>query len=405
MFTIQDQPPDDFDQRLGKRLGKHMLVGRIADGTTSRVYEARHPQTRERVAVKVLRGDMVHNRVALERFKREYEVTWKLNNPYIVRVIDFGRSIDGAAFLTMEYLQGRELSQAIAESALPMSRVVRTMAQIALALDQAHACGFIHRDLKPENIYLCDTRHGTQVRVLDFGAVKRLSESGSKLTAAGTTLGSPCYMAPEQAKGMQGVDQRTDVFALGAILYEMLTGKIAFEGVSVGATILKILEFTPPPPSTLNPSIGREVDTVVFRALRKEPDERYGTVLQLADALIAACGLSLTCELAATKPELEIELQIAATRKAKSSGSSSTRNTTNRVVVTTGRYLQLTAKSLTMPSLARPRDDNTPVSPGVRTVAMSVEDPEPTSGNNQAVWWVASAAVIALVVVGLWIFT
>jgi len=141
--------------------------------------------------------------------------------------------------------------------------------QTALALEHAHSFGFIHRDLKPENIFLCKTPDGDDVRVLDFGSVKLQLETGAKLTALGTTIGSPFYMSPEQAMGRSDVDQRTDVFALGAILYEMLTAKIAFDAPNVARILLLIMNETPAPPSSRSPQAPRALDAVVDKALRK----------------------------------------------------------------------------------------------------------------------------------------
>jgi serine/threonine-protein kinase len=310
---VQDQDPADFDPRLGKQLGVYIVVARVADGAMGRVYEGRHPDTKARVAIKVLHEHVVRDRVAVERFKREYETALELSNPYIVKVHEFGQSPDQSYFMTMEYLEGEELSKAIApRKPLPFARIVRTVSQIALALEHAHAFGFIHRDLKPDNIFLCDTATGTQVRVLDFGSVKLQVETGNKLTALGTTLGSPYYMSPEQATGSTSVDQRSDVFALGAILYELLTGKTAFEAPTVALIVMKILNQTPPPPSSINPAASAAIDAVIERALRKDQNARYASARALGDGLIAALGLQGSCETWAEKPEAEVASALAA---------------------------------------------------------------------------------------------
>jgi serine/threonine-protein kinase len=315
VITIQDQDPGDFDPRLGKQLGGYIVAARVADGAMGRVYEGRQPETKARVAIKVLHDAVAHDRVAVERFKREYETAKELDNPYIVKVLEFGDTPDRSHFMTMEYLEGEELGKAIAHRRpLPFARIVRVVSQVALGLSHAHSYGFIHRDLKPDNIFLCTTPDGAQVRLLDFGSVKLQVETGAKLTALGTTLGSPYYMSPEQATGATDVDERSDVFALGAILYEMLTAKTAFDAPTVAMILMKILNQSPPPPSTLNPASTQAIDSVVERALRKEKEDRFPTARALADALIAAFGLSGSCDVWATTSEAEIAAALAKAR-------------------------------------------------------------------------------------------
>jgi serine/threonine-protein kinase len=314
-ITIEDQDPADFDPRLGKQLGGYVVVARVADGAMGRVYEGRHPETKARVAIKVLHEQVARDRVSVERFKREYETARELNNPYIVKVLEFGDTPDRSYFLTMEYLEGQELSKALAgQRTLPFARIVRTISQIALGLEHAHSYGFIHRDLKPDNIFLCNTDAGTCVRLLDFGSVKLQVETGAKLTALGTTLGSPYYMSPEQATGASDVDQTSDVFALGAILYEMLTGKIAFDAPNVAMILMRILNQNPPAPSTLNAAVSGGLDAVVERALSKDKTARYPSARSLADGLIASLGLSGTCEQWAERPEAAIEGALASAK-------------------------------------------------------------------------------------------
>jgi serine/threonine-protein kinase len=307
-ITVQVQEGKDRDGRLGTRLGGYLVVARVADGAMGRVYEGRHPETKARVAVKVLHPQVARDRVCVERFKREYESSIELNHPHVVRVLEFGETPDGSYFLTMEYLEGEELGQVLGRgNPLPPARIVRVLSQMALALEHAHSFGFIHRDLKPDNIFLCRTPAGDDVRLLDFGSVKLQVDLGAKLTAVGTTVGSPYYMSPEQALGRSDVDQRTDVFAVGAILYEMITDKIAFEAPNVAKILMRIMKDEPPPPSGINPSCPASMDPVVTKALRKSKDERYASVSGLADAVIAAYGLSGEIDTWAVRPQAEIE--------------------------------------------------------------------------------------------------
>jgi len=285
-----------------------------------RVYEARHTGTRDRVAIKVLHEPVARDRVAVERFKREFETAHELANPYIVKVFELGQSGD-AYYMVMEFLTGETLARTLARrEPLPFALGVRIVCQLALALEHAHSYGFIHRDLKPENLFLCDSEadadQGAQLRVLDFGSVKLQVETGLKLTALGTTLGSPYYLSPEQATAASSVDQRSDVFALGAICYEMLTGAVAFDGTTVTQILQKILRDSPAPPSSRNRHIPAGVDAAIAGALHKKQRARYPTARAFADALVAGFGLpTWPCEQWATLRQVEIAAQLARTQE------------------------------------------------------------------------------------------
>jgi serine/threonine-protein kinase len=306
-ITIQEQAPDDVDPRLGQRLGDYLVVARVADGAMGRVYEARHHQTRERVAIKVLHRDVARDPVAAERFKREYETANEMSHPNVVKVIHFGTTEDGLGFMTMEYLEGEELGHVLRrDGEIAKERLIRFVCQAALGLDYAHSFGFIHRDLKPDNIFLCRGEKGDEVRILDFGSVKLQMATGPKLTAFGTTLGSPFYMSPEQAMGKQDVDQRTDVFALAAIVYESVTGKIAFEAGNVAQILMKIINQEPVPPSQLVMGLPPRIDDVVEKGLRKDKNRRYASASDLAKAVCEAFGLTNEIEKWANAAEAEV---------------------------------------------------------------------------------------------------
>ncbi len=291
-ITIQEQTPGEEDARLGQQLGNYVVVARVADGAMGRVYEGRHTESKQRVAIKVLHADVATDEVAVERFRREYETAEQLRHPNVIKVIEFGTTPEGSHFMTMEYLEGEELGHRVRSTgAQPLPSIVRVICQAALALDFAHSFGVIHRDLKPDNIFLCRSPEGDIVRLLDFGSVKLQVEMGPKLTAFGTTLGSPYYMSPEQAMGKQDVDHRTDVFALAAILYEMLTGKIAFEGSSIAEILMKIVSGNPDPVTALKPGLPPSLDDVVEKGIRKEKERRWASAGALADALCTALGL------------------------------------------------------------------------------------------------------------------
>jgi serine/threonine-protein kinase len=193
----------------------------------------------------------------------------------------------------------------------PTARILRALAQVAQALEYAHSFGVIHRDLKPDNIFLCDGPDGDHVRLLDFGSVKLQVETGPKLTAFGTTLGSPFYMSPEQAKGLPDVDARTDVFAMGAILYEALSGKIAFEAPTVSEILMKIVRHKPAPVTGVRPSLPPAIDAVIERALAKDKTQRFDTPNEIVEAALRAFGVRGSAAEWAARPQAELDEAIA----------------------------------------------------------------------------------------------
>ena len=311
-INVQVQRPGDpADRRLGQRVGDHVLVARVADGAMGRVYEARQVHTRARVAIKVLHDDVASDRVAVERFKREYETAASLDSRFVVRVLDFGALPAAAAspgsavppgaavgaskdswFMTMEYLVGQELGGLLrASKAMEPARALRVLCQVGLGLDDAHGFGVIHRDLKPDNVFLCEGPEGDEVRLLDFGSVKLQMETGPKLTAFGTTLGSPVYMSPEQAMGRQDVDHRSDGFAVASILYEMLSGEVAFGAGSIAEILMRIVNEMPIPLSVRAPGVPQGLDDVLEKALAKDKKARHGSVIEFVRAVLEAFGL------------------------------------------------------------------------------------------------------------------
>jgi serine/threonine-protein kinase len=288
-------PGSPPDTRLGLRFGDYIVCAPVADGAMGRVYEGRHVDTKKKVAVKILHTEIAKDRIAVERFKREYETAKELDSKYVVRVIDFGETPDSSYFLTMEFLEGHELGNLLrAQGAMPTARVIRVLCQVALGLDDAHSFGVIHRDLKPDNLFLVSTPAGDEVRLLDFGSVKLQMETGPKLTAFGTTLGSPYYMSPEQAMGKADVDNRSDVLALAAITYEMICGKIAFEGKSVAEILMKIVNQMPTPLAQVKPGTPHAVDDALEKGLAKDKQQRTPNTVELAANVLRGFGLSAT---------------------------------------------------------------------------------------------------------------
>jgi serine/threonine-protein kinase len=319
--SLSPVAPSADDARIGARLcGRYEIRRVVADGGMGRVYEGIDKQTDSRVAVKLLHDDVARDEVALERFKREYEISKLLPHEHIVRVLDFQRdTVSRSWVLVMEFLDGEELRYVLKrEKMLAPERLVRMLSQVAIGLDEAHARNFIHRDLKPDNLFLCGTREGDNVKLLDFGSVKDQSGSRKKLTVLGTTIGSPYYMAPEQAQGLDSIDGRADVFALAALTYECVTGEVPFAGNNGPSILLAIMTKDPVPPSAKAASakypLPLPLDDVIELGLAKNPAIRTRSVGALADAVGAAYGLDGDHRMWAKTPQQDLQRRIEEAR-------------------------------------------------------------------------------------------
>jgi Tol biopolymer transport system component len=263
----------------GARLGAYEILAKLGEGGMGEVYRARDTRLDRVVAIKVIASSAVDAPDLRERFDREARAVAALNHPHICTLHDVGHD-NGVAFLVMEHLEGETLAERLARGALPIGDVTRYGLEIADALDKAHRAGIVHRDLKPANIFL--TKQGS--KLLDFGLAKHAAASPAgatmlpttpaHLTAAGTILGTFQYMAPEQLEGTEA-DARTDIFALGVVLYEMTTGRKAFEGKTQASLIASIIGKDPPPVASLQPAVPAALDRVIRVAMAKDPDERW----------------------------------------------------------------------------------------------------------------------------------
>ena len=252
------------------------------------VYLAEHPLIGKRVALKVIHHELAGNRDVVSRFFQEARAVNKIGNEHIVEIHDFGVTPDGDHFYIMEYLEGRTLASVLSrETALDVMRSLHIGAQIASALAAAHAAGIIHRDLKPDNIMLM-ARLGEQdfVKVLDFGLAKVFSAATAVRTAAGVLLGTPQYMSPEACESKRDIDHRTDIYALGVLLFQMMTGVLPFDGESMGEVLVKQVTALPPEPRGLNPAIPPSVEQILLRCLAKRADARFATMQNLREALL-----------------------------------------------------------------------------------------------------------------------
>jgi serine/threonine protein kinase len=275
----------DPDPLLGRVIGgRFRVTALIAKGGMGKVYRAEQAPLGRICAIKVLNSGYAaeHDPEFHKRFFLEASVASKLTHPNTVTIFDYGRTEDDVYYMAMEYLEGHTLHRAIRESGhLPEERVVPIASQICRALREAHALGVIHRDLKPANIFL--VKHGDEadfVKVLDFGLVKNVAEKeGEDLTQTGMFMGSPKYMSPEQIRGDR-VDARTDVYALGIIMYEMLTGKVPFDRPSSVNILMAHVHDSPAPMRQANPriSVSRRLEETVAGCMEKNPDRRFGSM-------------------------------------------------------------------------------------------------------------------------------
>lgn len=276
-----------------RSLGRYRLKRRLAAGGMGDVWIAYHPGLKRDVAVKILRPDQQdRSGSAQSRFEREVRATAELVHPNTVRVFDYGVTEDGLWYYVMELLEGETLADHIArQGPLAPARAVHIAGQVARALGEAHERGIVHRDIKPENLFL--TSLGGEhdfVKVIDFGIAKMQSNDG-KMTDTGALIGTPAYMSPEMAMGLSA-DARSDVYALGAVLYFLLSGHPPFEADSAGALVYAhVNQAVSLPSSALGRPLPADIEAVVMRALAKDPNERYQTAAELALAL-ASCTLA-----------------------------------------------------------------------------------------------------------------
>jgi tRNA A-37 threonylcarbamoyl transferase component Bud32 len=259
----------------GKKLGPYEILSAIGAGGMGEVYKARDTRLGRTVAIKVLPEHIAKREDVRARFEREARAVATLNHPNICTLHDIGNQ-DGAGYMVMEYMEGETLAACIGKGALPLDQALKFATQIADALDRAHRAGVTHRDVKPQNIML--TRDG--VKVLDFGLAKSAPKAdpaeetlATTLTMEGTVLGTPQYMAPEQFEGNEA-DARSDIWAFGAVLYEMVTGQKAFQGNSYSSLVGRILEADPAPMS-VKPITPAWLERLVRRCLAKDPEDRW----------------------------------------------------------------------------------------------------------------------------------
>jgi serine/threonine protein kinase len=302
--------------------GRFRLIDKLGEGGFGTIWRAEHMVLCAPVAVKVIDRDVSNDEEALSRFMREAQAAATLRSPHVVQILDYGVD-EGVPFIAMELLEGETLAHRLGRvhrlSAVDTAQVV---SQVARAIARAHDASIIHRDLKPENVFIVENEDAEIVKVLDFGVAKmdsaQLGPKGTR-TRTGSLLGTPYYMSPEQAQGNKTVDHRTDLWALGVIAFECITGKRPFESEGLGDLVLQICVRPLPMPSELVP-VPDGLDAWFAKACAREPADRFDSAREMVDALRAVVGLE-SRETMATLPESDLDASSGRMRSAASSGS------------------------------------------------------------------------------------
>ncbi|HKP56456.1 MAG TPA: serine/threonine-protein kinase [Polyangiales bacterium] len=273
------------DRWLGRSIaGRYLVEEKIGDGGMGSVYRGRHQVIDREVAIKFLHPRHTQDPKSRQRFLGEARAANQINHENIIDITDFGETDDGHVYLVMEYLQGRTLAQEIANGPLPLPRALHIAAQTAAGLARAHELDVFHRDVKPGNVFLIK-RHNDRdfVKLLDFGVARFARES--RITDHGVLMGTPEYMAPEQMRA-GAVGPTTDLYALGCVLFEMLTGRPPFTG-NMSEVLVKHLQLLPPAPSSITPGLPPELDALLAKMLAKEPADRHRDAFHVKDDLLA----------------------------------------------------------------------------------------------------------------------
>jgi len=365
---MQNQPRDNF---TGKTLGQFEILEEIGRGGMATVYRARQKNISRVVAIKVLPSALLHDPSFYERFTREVDVIAHLEHPHILPIYDFGE-FEGTPYIAMRYLGGGSMAQMVRRGLPPVNTIIKPFGQVAQALDYAHQQGIIHRDLKPANILL-DER--TNAYLSDFGIAKVLN---SNLTGS-AIIGTPAYMSPEQAHGLP-LDARSDIYAMGVVLFELLTGREPYEAETPVALLLKHINEPMPSVRQFRPEVPPEVEQIVFAATAKNPNDRFPSAGDMAQALEDAMPHSST-----------------RTRVPHISADTPTlvQDTPGRI---TPLPLQMDQPTITPPPMAPPPLTAPAYVPQVPPASAS--QPPAKSSRRTLPFIIAGAAVIAVVIVG-----
>jgi serine/threonine-protein kinase len=279
------KPKVDLPQPGETLAGKYAIVRVIGEGGMGVVFEANHLRMRQRVAIKVLMPRFVEMPDLVGRFEREGRMAAQLRGRHIAQVLDVDVTPTGLPYMVMEYLEGRDLDVELTERGpLPIAEAVDYVLQACEAMTEAHALGIVHRDLKPANLFVCPGPKGPVIKVLDFGISKSAGDDDARLTGTHATVGTPLYMSPEQVRSAKNVDLRTDIWSLGVILFELLTGRPPFVGSTTGAAASIVID-APPGVRELRAEVPPALEAHILRALEKDPARRFPDVQSFAEAI------------------------------------------------------------------------------------------------------------------------
>ena len=280
---------------IGELVDTYRILSRLGAGGMGAVWLAEHTLLGRRVAIKFLLPEVSQNPAIVDRFFAEARAATRIADPGIVVVYDFGWHTGGAAYIVMEHLAGESVQARLRHGRFAVVDAVRVVQHAAMAMAVAHGAGIIHRDLKPDNLFLVPdpvVPGGARVKILDFGIAKLLGDEhgNPSRTHTGLIMGTPTYMSPEQCRGAPDVDHRTDIYALGCVLFHLLCGRLPFVASTPADMIAAHLRETPPLPSMFVPQISIAIDTIAMRCLAKQADDRYASMTELARALAQAVG-------------------------------------------------------------------------------------------------------------------
>ncbi|MBL9027823.1 MAG: serine/threonine protein kinase [Myxococcales bacterium] len=270
--------------------GKYRIVRLLGQGAMGAVFEGENVRIHRRVAIKVLHAAVAARKDLVDRFEREAQAAGRIGSAHIVEVLDLGELPDGSRYLVMEYLDGEALSGRMQSCGrmLP-GQILPILRQLLVGLGAAHQAGIVHRDMKPDNVFLLKELAGQPdfVKVLDFGVSKFnvLNSEEASMTKTGAVMGTPYYMSPEQAKGARDLDARSDLFAVGVILYEAVTGNVPFDGETFNELMFKIALQDPPPPETIVPGLDPAIGRMIRKAMAREPGQRFQSAADFIAAI------------------------------------------------------------------------------------------------------------------------
>jgi serine/threonine-protein kinase len=288
--TVRNSHVDTLAEMGAVIAGKYRVGRSIGRGSMGAIYAARDEALGRSVAIKMMWKELADSPTLVSRFFNEARAAARIESEHVARIFDVGQAEDGVPYIVLEFLDGADLARTLeSRGSLPVSQLVGWVVEALEGIAEAHALGIVHRDLKPANLFLARKRDGsTIVKVLDFGISKdnRTPPTGPTLTSTTTILGSPAYMAPEQLRDARTVDVRADIWAMGIVLYELLSGDVPFRGTNVADLCVAVLEHQAAPLGSHRRDVPDALDGVVRRCLARDPGERFADVAALAEALL-----------------------------------------------------------------------------------------------------------------------